>query len=98
MSDAVGPVAVVPRDGSGPLLPGAAEVAPETQRLVDDEGRRIVEDTHRDVLDLLREHRRNLDALVSALLEHEMLGEADAYAAAGVSRAHPAADPATAAA
>src|SRR4029078_11068297 len=42
MSDAIGPVAVIPRDGSGPLLPGVSEVSPETQRLVDDEVRRIV--------------------------------------------------------
>ena len=26
MSDAIGPVAVIPRDGQGPLLPGASEV------------------------------------------------------------------------
>ena len=33
MSDALGPISVIPRDGSGPFLPGAAEVAPETQKL-----------------------------------------------------------------
>ena len=33
MSDALGPIAVIPRDGSGPFLPGVAEVSPETQKL-----------------------------------------------------------------
>src|SRR4029079_13509632 len=47
MSDAIGPVAVIPRDGAGPLLPGAAEVSPDTQKLVDEEVRRIVESSHR---------------------------------------------------
>ena len=36
--------------------------------------------------ELLREHRANLDSLVAALLEHETLDEADAYAAAGLPR------------
>jgi cell division protease FtsH len=86
MSPAVGPVAVLPRDGQGPLLPGVAEVSPETQRLVDDEVRRIVEEAHGEVVDLLRENRDKLDSLANALLEHETLDEDDAYAAAGVAR------------
>src|SRR5215510_12582253 len=53
MSSAVGPVAVIPRDGSGPLLPGAAEVSPETQRILDDEVRRIVAEAHEEVATLL---------------------------------------------
>ena len=32
MSPAIGPVAVIPRDGAGPLLPGAAEVSPTRRR------------------------------------------------------------------
>jgi cell division protease FtsH len=84
MSDAVGPVAVIPRDGSGPLLPGASEVAPETQKLVDDEVRRIVAEANEQVLALLRDNRDRLDALARALLEHETLDEDDAYAAADV--------------
>ena len=84
MSDAVGPVAVIPRDGQGPLLPGVAEVSPETQRLVDEEVRRIVEQAHTEVVALLTENRDKLDSLAHALLEHETLDEDDAYAAAGV--------------
>jgi cell division protease FtsH len=86
MSEAVGPVAVIPRDGSGPLLPGVSEVSPETQKLVDDEVRRIVAESHEQVLALLRENRSRLDSLAQALLEHETLDEDDAYAAAGVER------------
>ncbi|HKR98231.1 MAG TPA: cell division protein FtsH, partial [Candidatus Dormibacteraeota bacterium] len=86
MSSAIGPVAVLPRDGSGPLLPGVAEVSPDTQRLVDDEVRRIIDESHQQVVDLLRSNRDRLDALAAALLEHETLDEEDAYAAAGVQR------------
>src|SRR5262249_3991585 len=49
MSGRVGPVTVLPRDGSGPLFPGAAEVSPETQKLIDDEVRRIVLDCQEEV-------------------------------------------------
>src|SRR5437870_4765411 len=93
MSDAIGPIAVLPRDGAGPFLPGVAEASPHTQQLVDDEVRRIVDEAHRQVLELLRENRDKLDSLATALLEHETLDEDDAYAAAGVTRtATPAAD------
>jgi cell division protease FtsH len=86
MSSAIGPIAVLPRDGSGPLLPGAAEVSPATQKLVDDEVRRIVDQAHGEVVELLTRNRDKLDSLAHALLEHETLDEDDAYAAAGVSR------------
>ncbi|HZU40113.1 MAG TPA: ATP-dependent zinc metalloprotease FtsH [Solirubrobacteraceae bacterium] len=86
MSPAIGPIAVVPMDGSSPLLPGAAETSQETQRLIDDEVRKIVDGAHREVLALLGEHRENLDALAAGLLERETLDEPDAYAAAGLPR------------
>ena len=86
MSSAIGPIAVLPRDGSGPLLPGVAEVSPATQKLVDDEVRRIVDQAHGEVVELLTRNRDKLDSLAHALLEHETLDEDDAYAAAGVSR------------
>jgi cell division protease FtsH len=84
MSDAVGPLAVLPADGRGPFLPGAAEVSEHTQELVDAEVRRIVDVAHDEVVLLLRENRAKLDSLAKALLEHETLDEDDAYAAAGV--------------
>ena len=89
MSDTLGPISVIPRDGSGPFLPGVAEVSPDTQKLLDDEVRRIVTEAHDEVVTLLTENRARLDALASALLEHETLDEDDAYAAAGVERPEP---------
>ncbi|MGH2882577.1 MAG: ATP-dependent zinc metalloprotease FtsH, partial [Solirubrobacteraceae bacterium] len=70
----------------GPFLPGASETSESTQRLVDEEVRRIVESAHAEVGVLLREHRANLDSLVAGLLEQETLDEVDAYAAAGLPR------------
>ena len=86
MSRAIGPIAVIPAEGMNPLLPGAAETSEATQRLVDEEVRRIVEAAHTEVNELLRAHRGNLDSLVSSLLERETLDEVDAYAAAGLTR------------
>ena len=84
MSEAVGPVAVLPADGHGPLLPGASETSQETQRLVDEEVRRLVEQAHEQVTRLLVEHREQLESLTQALLQAETLDALDAYAAAGV--------------
>ena len=67
-----------------PLLPGAVEVSPETQALIDSEVRRVVEDAHRDVTTLLTDNRGKLDVLARSLLQHETLDERQAYAAAGV--------------
>ena len=57
MSAAIGPVAVHPARRLGPFLPGAAEVSPDTQQLVDDEVRRIVDEAHEQVLALLEQNR-----------------------------------------
>jgi len=98
MSEALGPITILPRDGTGPFG-GGPEVSPETQRLVDEEVRRIVADAHEEVIALLQDNRQKLDSLANALLEHETLDEEDAYAAAGVPRTQaPPADPLAAAA
>jgi cell division protease FtsH len=86
MSRSIGPIAVLPADGMGPLLPGVSETSEATQRLIDEEVRRIVETAHAEVNELLRRNRSNLDTLVASLLAHETLDEADAYAAAGLTR------------
>jgi cell division protease FtsH len=86
MSEAIGPVTVIPSDGQGPLLPGASEVSAETQRLIDEEVRKLVERSEDEVTDLLSSNRDKLDRLVAALLEHETLDEDDAYDAAGIPR------------
>ncbi|MDQ6816943.1 MAG: ATP-dependent zinc metalloprotease FtsH [Actinomycetota bacterium] len=96
MSDAIGPVAVIPSDGVGPLFPGTSETSEATQRIIDEEVRRIVDSAHDDVTELLLAHRPNLDSLVAALLEKETLDEADAYQAAGLPRNRLAREPETA--
>ena len=84
MSEAIGPLAVTDGRADGALLPGAATPAPETQKLVDDETRRIVEEAEAEVIELLRRERARLDALAQALLEKETLEQAEAYEVAGV--------------
>ena len=84
MSDEIGTVTVIPQDGQGPLLPGASGVSEETQRMIDEEVRKIVAGARKDVLVLLRENRDKLDRLAHALLEHETLDQLDAYKAAGI--------------
>ncbi len=83
MSDKVGPIAVLPSDGQGPLLPGVSETSPQTQWLLDEEVRRLVDEAHAEVTKLLTEHRDQLESLTQALLKAETLDAADAYAAAG---------------
>jgi cell division protease FtsH len=87
MSDVIGPLAILPRDGTGGPFGSSPELSPDTQKLIDDEMRRVVSDAYVQVLELLRDNRDRLDHLAHALLEHETLDEDDAYAAAGV--AHP---------
>jgi cell division protease FtsH len=77
---------VLPQDGEvGPFGP-LQSVAPETQKLIDAEVRRLVDELHVETTRVLTDNRDKLDALANALLEHETLDEADAYAAAGVER------------
>jgi cell division protease FtsH len=86
MSRTIGPIAVIPSEAQNPLLPGAAQVSETTQRLVDEEVRRIVEEAHGAVTRLLTEHRERLDSLTEALLAAETLDEDAAYEAARVPR------------
>jgi cell division protease FtsH len=84
MSDAVGPIAVLPADGEGPYLPGASATSESTQRLLDEEVHRLIEGAHEEVTRLLADHRDQLESLAQALLKAETLDAAEAYAAAGV--------------
>jgi cell division protease FtsH len=90
MSERIGFVAVLPRDGANPY--GAQPASPETLTLVDEEVKRIVEDAHRRVTRLLNEERGRLDSLASALLEHETLDQDQAYEAAGLEARTPASE------
>src|SRR4051812_33895018 len=86
MSEKIGPIAVVPSDANGPLLPGASEVSEATQELIDGEVRRIVDEAHSEVTRLLAEHRDKLESLTERLMEKETLDMDEAYEAAGVAR------------
>jgi len=88
MSEKLGPLALLPAEGAGPLLPGASDVSPRTHEQIDEEVRKIVEEAYKDVVSLLGENREKLDSLAAALVEHETLDEDDAYAAAGVPHEH----------
>jgi cell division protease FtsH len=83
MSDVIGPVTVITEEGQLPL-PGASEVSPVTQQLVDEEVRRLIEDAHEQVTQLMSANRDKLDALAQALLENETLEQDEAYAAADI--------------
>src|SRR3989449_803822 len=73
MSPAIGPVAVIPRDGMGPFFPGATEVSSATQQLIDEEVRQLGSAAHDEVVELIQEDREKLDSRAQALLEHETL-------------------------
>jgi cell division protease FtsH len=93
MSRAFGPIAVIPSDANGPLLPGASETSEHTQQAVDSEVQRIVAEEHTVTTALLTENRAKLDSLAEALLRAETLDEIEAYAAAGVDRVPTEPDP-----
>jgi cell division protease FtsH len=86
MSDSVGLVSMPDPEtvGAWPLGGGPA---PDTLAAVDREVRRMLDEAHAAVHELLGEHRTELDRLAHALLERESLDEPDAYAAAGLPRA-----------
>jgi cell division protease FtsH len=94
MSEAIGPIAVADGRSDGLLLPGQAPTSEETQRLVDEEVRRIVEEAETSTIALLERERPRLEALARALLVKETLDQAEAYEIAGVAVPDSAAEPA----
>jgi cell division protease FtsH len=74
MSRAIGPVAVLPRDGARPV-PARRESRRRRQKLVDDEVRRIVDERTSRSLDAAREEPGQARLAANALLEHETLDE-----------------------
>ncbi len=89
MSPKIGPIAVIPSESQGPLLPGVSEVSQSTQELIDHEVRRIVDESHGEVTRLLSDHRDKLESLTERLMVKETLDMDEAYEAAGVSRPRP---------
>ncbi len=92
MSPAIGPIAVDGADPAGMLLPGARPSSADTQRLADDEVRRIVDEALTEVRTLLDEHREQLDDLAAALLANETLDQDAIYDAVGLPPSVPAHD------
>ncbi len=84
MSDAVGPLSVLPADEQAQYPFGGPQVSPETQELVDAEVRRIVDECYTVAIETLKAHREQLDALAEALLARETLDESEAYEVAGI--------------
>lgn len=88
MSEAIGPVSILPAPGQEQMvMPGSGDALSEaTRKLVEAETRRIVDECYARALDKLRENRTRLERLAQALLEHETLDELDAYRVAGLER------------
>jgi cell division protease FtsH len=91
MSDKLGMVQLTPRQNPylGGNLGGANPFSEETSRTIDAEVRAIISDCHAQALKLLRTHRKQLDALVQALLAHETLDEQEILRVSGLSPAPP---------
>ncbi|MEU4192002.1 ATP-dependent zinc metalloprotease FtsH [Kribbella sp. NPDC026611] len=80
MSEAIGPVSVLPVEGDA----RSAGVSDQLLNTVDEEVRRLIEECYAEARRLLTENRSRLDSIAEQLLLHETLDEADAYAAAGI--------------
>jgi cell division protease FtsH len=77
MSDAIGPVAVR-ATARAPFLPVAGletpdVIAEETAREIDLEVKRLMTEAHERALQILREHRTTLDAVMRLLLQREVV-------------------------
>jgi cell division protease FtsH len=81
MSDALGPVAFDIHRRSqflpGPGFERAEPIAEETAREIDLEVKRLMTQADERALQILRQHRSTLDAVVRLLLEHEVVDGAD---------------------
>lgn len=80
MSERIGPVSVFPPEGD-PRMLGVSE---GTLDAVSVEVRRLIDECYHRAIELLKENRHRLDAIVEQLLQHETLDEAAVYMAAGI--------------
>jgi cell division protease FtsH len=99
MSERVGMVQLAPRENpylSSPeaygAFAGSKPFSEETAQVIDEEVRKIIDESRDDAMRLLREHRAALDALAQALLERETLNEDEILEVTGLPRA-PALEP-----
>jgi cell division protease FtsH len=87
MSEELGMVQFAPRQNPYLANSGFGATTPfseATARVIDNEVREIIGECHQQALRLLTAHRRELDALVVALLAHETLNEQEVLAATGL--------------
>jgi cell division protease FtsH len=79
MSDRIGLVQLAPREnpylGSGAGFMGTKPFGEETARLIDSEVHRIMDECYTEAKELLSKYRKQLDALVQALMTRETLNE-----------------------
>jgi cell division protease FtsH len=86
MSDRLGMVQLASRQNAylGGGLGASQPFSEETARIVDSEVSRIIQESHDQAQSLLREYRKQLDALVEALLSKETLDEQEILEATGL--------------
>jgi cell division protease FtsH len=91
MSERLGLVQLAPRENpylSGPNgYAGGRQFSEETAEAIDAEVLRIIGESHDEAKRLLSEHRKQLDALVEALLQRETLNEQEILEVTGLPRA-----------
>ncbi|MDI3314197.1 MAG: ATP-dependent zinc metalloprotease FtsH [Mycobacterium sp.] len=83
MSERIGPVSVLPREGD----PHLAGISDSMLGTVDQEVRRLIDNCYAEARELVRGNMHRLERIVSELLAHETLDEEELYAAAGLQRA-----------
>jgi cell division protease FtsH len=91
MSDRLGMIQLTPKanpylDGQFGSNPRPAAVSEHTAQAIDDEVLRIIAECHDEARRLLRDHRKELDALANALLEKETLNEEEIVKVTGLKR------------
>lgn len=86
MSDRLGMVQMAARESRflGGEIGAAKPFSEETARIIDAEVLKIIHDSHEQAKDLLVEHRKQLDALVEALLTRETLDEREILEVTGL--------------
>jgi cell division protease FtsH len=92
MSEKLGTVQLAPRENpylGGGGFPSEKPFSEETARDIDEEVLRIMDESHEEALRLLTKHRKELDALAQALLEHETLDEEEILEITGLPPAPP---------
>lgn len=94
MSEKIGMVQLAPRRNPflGVTQGTGLACSEQTAALIDAEVLRIINESHEQAKQLLRDHRKQLDALVAALLERETLDEAGILEVTGLPPAQPIGD------